>query len=687
MANRPIFAETFYKSLARLTTDEQNSVKVDVFDFEQDPTRPGFQMHRVENTDEGGWSIRINRDLRLIIYKLGEEQVIAYVDHHDPAYAWATNRRLKVHPETNTAQFEVVGERHIETVKRITRVEVVEPDDPLAARPFEQLDDQLLLSYGTPAALIAPIKSSTVGAFLEGIGDTLPAEAQEFLLAIAYGETPPAPPVRSRDPFTSPDARRRFHVLESDEALETALASPWETWMLFLHPSQRDAVDRDHAGPARVTGGPGTGKSIVAVHRAARLAREESGKVLLTSFSRTLAGHLAKQADLLLAAEPEVRERIDVVHLHHLAVELWTKIKGAKPSFPTNPDMSRLFTQVADEMRRTGITQALLQAEWEMVVEPHNTKTWDEYASVDRTARGQPFNPAQRQAVWPAAERVWALLSESNWRTWSEICWDVVEALDAEGEPPYAHVIADEVQDFGPAELRLLRALVAEGPNDVFLAGDSNQRIYKPHMPFAKAGLEIRGRTATLCLNYRTTEQIRRAADRIIGGVTAGSGEDAAPSAPSLLSGPEPEFRMLAGVNDEITHVANWLKQLVSNGYRPGEIAVFARTNGLISDRVQRAVAAANLKAVDLGDDPAESVSGVLIGTMHRSKGLQFRAVAVMGVEHGVVPLESVMGRQADEAARLAFHEKERGLLYVACSRARERMLVTGVGRGSGLLG
>src|SRR5690606_25018467 len=222
--------------------------------------------------------------------------------------------------------------------------------------------------YGAPRAWLEPIRDSTVNGFLEEIRDTLPDEAREFLLSVAYGEVPPPPPERARDPFTAPDARRRFYVIESDKELERALKAPWEKWMLFLHPSQREAVEKDHAGPARVTGGPGTGKTVVAVHRAARLAREGHGSVLLTTFSKTLAGRLVGQVDALMARDDAARERVDVMHLHHLAVEAWSGWRGEAPRIIGSPELGRIFKRSVEAAGGRGIWQASLQAEWDMVV-------------------------------------------------------------------------------------------------------------------------------------------------------------------------------------------------------------------------------------------------------------------------------------------------------------------------------
>src|SRR5690606_3117782 len=246
---------------------------------------------------------------------------------------------------------------------------------------------------------------------------------------------------------------------------------------------------------------------------------------------------------------------------------------------------------------------------------------------------------------------------------------------------PYEHVIADEAQDFGPGELRLLRALSAPGMNDVFLASDANQRIFKPYTPPARAGLEVRGRSVTLRVNYRLTDQIRRLAESVISGKQ--ECDEVTVTSVSLLRGVEPEVKVLPRVNVEVEAVRDWLKNLVANGYRPGEIAIFARRKDILEDRVQPAVKNANLESFNLESDDAPPSNRVAVGTFHRCKGLQFRAVAVMGVEDGIVPLESVRTRQPDEAAQRAFVEMERNLLYVACSRARERLMLTGVARPS----
>jgi mRNA-degrading endonuclease RelE of RelBE toxin-antitoxin system len=671
------FYDAFRPSLKDLTKAEQGAVMSSLLELAEDPRTPGLNVHRVGDASTRCWSARVNDDIRLIFFWVDQTIVPAYVAHHDEAYRWAEGRALDVHPDTGAAQIVIVGERREEVVVRIRKQA---EHDPFAERPFGHLSDKELLEYGTPRSWLDAVREATLEDFLEGIGDKLPAESREFLMAVASGETPPPPPQRSKNPFTHPDAKRRFQVVESDDDLERALTLDWERWMLYLHPTQREAVDRDFAGPARVTGGPGTGKSVVAVHRAARLARVGEGPVLLTSFSRTLAGHLRQQVDKLLAGDP-ARSRVDVVHLHQLAVELLSDRTGESVKVADNVAIGRAAKAAAEALAVSWVTPAFLEAEWAMVVDAYGVSSWEEYALVDRAARGTPLNRSQRETAWRGLREMREALGSQGLTTWSSVCWDLVDVLDRAGDRPYAHVIADEVQDFGPAELRLLRGLVEPGENDVFLASDANQRIFKPYTPVARAGLEVRGRSLTLRVNYRMTEQIRRKADQIIAAKV--ECDEPTSASVSLLSGEEPEITVVGTVNAEVKVVSEWLKRLVANGYRPGEIAIFARKKDILKDRAHRAVKAANLESFNLESDDAPPSNRVAIGTMHRCKGLQFRAVAVIGVEDGTVPLDTVRVRQPDEAAQRAFVEMERNLLYVACSRARERLLVTGVGKKS----
>jgi superfamily I DNA/RNA helicase len=263
--------------------------------------------------------------------------------------------------------------------------------------------------------------------------------------------------------------------------------------------------------------------------------------------------------------------------------------------------------------------------------------------------------------------------------TWDRVC---IEAAKYQREAPmFDHVVADEYQDLGPAEMRLLRTLVKPGCDDLFLCGDSGQRIYKAPTSWLSLGLDIRGRSTNLKVNYRTTEQIRRFADRIVrSSIDAGAGEPEQRGSVSLLSGPEPDVRTAGSPIEEIEAVADWVIGLIESGVSPSEIAVFARTEAIIRTRVEQAIKRAGATFRPLKDDEDVATDAIAVGTMHRAKGLEFRAVAVLGCDASTLPLDSVLSGFVDAADREDFIDQERQLLYVACTRARERLLITAAG-------
>jgi UvrD/REP helicase N-terminal domain len=303
-----LIADTFTASFNRLSGQDQKAVKASVFDLQMDPTGNGLQLHRIDKSkDPNFWSARVNRDVRLIVHRTGESMLVAYVDHHNNAYAWAERRRIEAHPRTGAVQIVEVRER-VEEVAPPETFDFVVSEAAAATTPqpqlFASLGDDALLSIGVPADWLADVRAATEEGFFVLV-EHLPGEASEALLEYAATGVLPAraPAPTTDDPFAHPDALRRIRPIADQDELEQALAFPWEKWGVFLHPSQRDLVDRSFAGPARVAGSAGTGKTIVAIHRAVRLARENpEARILLASFSQPLADAMAKK---LLVLAPE----------------------------------------------------------------------------------------------------------------------------------------------------------------------------------------------------------------------------------------------------------------------------------------------------------------------------------------------------------------------------------------------
>jgi mRNA-degrading endonuclease RelE of RelBE toxin-antitoxin system len=328
-------ADTFTASLARLTAEEQKAVKVTTFDLQTNPSSPGIQMHKLDHgRDRNFWSARVNVNVRIIVHRTAGSVLLCYVDHHDKAYAWAERRKLETHPKTGAAQLVELRERVQEIVRPVSVAQSASPAHVLAApekpKLFENRSEEELLGYGVPLEWLADVRAADEDSLLR-LADHLPAEAAEALLELATGGTPRVPPPlpAATSPFDHPDAQRRFRVMSNVEELTRALEYPWDRWSVFLHPEQRQMVERNYSGPARVSGSAGTGKTIVALHRAAHLARSNPDvRVLLATFSEPLAHSLQVKLRRLVGHEPRLAERIDVGALDSVALRLHKSLIG-----------------------------------------------------------------------------------------------------------------------------------------------------------------------------------------------------------------------------------------------------------------------------------------------------------------------------------------------------------------------
>lgn len=675
-----IIANTFTQSLSRLDGVAQAAVKQAVFDFQINPKKPSFQFHRIDRAkDKDFWTARVNDDMRMVIHHRGDDMVFCYVDHHDDAYAWGERRKLEINPATGAAQIVELKERVEEIIKKVVRE--VEQEPPL----FAKYEPSYLQALGVPEEYLPALRTLGQSGFIKLL-DVLPQEAAERLMQLAQGEVVPVPmaPTPSQSPFAHPDARRRFWVVDSQQELARALDAPWEQWLVFLHPTQRGVVERRFKGPARVTGAAGTGKTVVALHRAARLVvADPESRVLLTTFSKTLAARLAQHADVLMGVDSKPRKRLDIDHLHKAARDLWVARTG-KTFTALDPKGLNALLELA--MSRAapglGLPAGFLRSEWDSVIDPWGVRSWAAYKAISRAGRSTPLGAKQRLAVWKVFEEAYRLLAERRLLTWSGLCYEVASTLyDAR---PYTHVVADESQDFGPAELTLLRALVEPGEDDLFLCGDAGQRIYKTPFSWASVGIDVRGRSTRLGINYRTTEQIRAFADGLLpDALDEGDGDKEKRSTVSLLRGPRPEVVGFEGMAQEVDGIAQRLRALLAEGYKARDIAIFGRTEVVLRERAALALEKAGLRGHYLSDEQPPSTSNASLGTMHRAKGLEFKVVVVMGCDADVLPLAHALNDLADEADRETFFEQERQLLYVACTRARERLLVSYTGKAS----
>ena len=672
-------ADTFTASLARLPNDQQRAAKTTAFDLQTNLSHPSLSLHKLTGTkDPNFWSARVNLDLRIILHRDGDNVVLCYVARHDDAYYWAERRRLETHPTTGAAQ--LVELREI--VQEITVPVYVEAeaDGPPTPRFLAHIPDNQLLGYGVPEEWLDDVRAANEDSVLD-LAEHLPAEAAEALLELAVGKMPqPSLPAPSgMDPFAHPDALRRFRVMRNVEELQEALEYPWEKWTIFLHPAQLGLVERDYNGPARVSGSAGTGKTVVALHRAAFLAKSNpDARILLTTFSDALANLLRAKLELLVHQEVQPDGRIIVDSLDAVGLSLYGATFG-RPQLAGRDTIGALVEDAAGE-EGTNFSQAFLLTEWERVVDAWQLDTWDDYRDVARIGRYRRLSETQRKALWPVFQRVRSGLREQGLLTRSEMFGQLTRHISETGHPPFDFIVVDEAQDVSVAQLRFLAALAGGRPNGLFFAGDLGQRIFQQPFSWKELGVDVRGRSQTLRINYRTSHQIRTQADRLLDPEISdvdGNLEERKGTV-SVFNGPQPAVQKLENEGAESSSVSDWLTTRISDGLQPGEIGVFVRSK----DQIKRAAAAvkrSHLPFSILDKDEEAEEGRVTVGTMHLAKGLEFRAVAVMACDSEVIPLQSRVESIADEADLEEVYNTERNLLYVACTRARDHLLVCGV--------
>jgi hypothetical protein len=677
-------ADTFTASLGRLTAQEQKAVKTTAFDLQMDPSSPGLSFHKLDRAkDKDFWSVRVNADIRLIVHRTASSLLLTYVDHHDSAYKWAERRKIERHPTTGAMQLVEVRERLEERFGGVSGP-AMKAEAPQLTKPklFDNLRKFELMAFGVPEEWVDEVRSATEDTLFDVITH-LPQEAQEALLKLAVGEKPepPKPVAVEMDPFAHPDAQRRFRMLTNAEELQRALDYPWEKWAVFLHPDQTALVERDYAGPARVSGSAGTGKTIVALHRAVYLARANpDASVLLTTFSSALANALKRQLERLVGNEPLIAKRIIVKSLISVGEDLYAVAFG-RPNIATLETIKSLLSQSAtSDSKASKFSIQFLLGEWCDVVDAWQLKSRDAYSQVSRLGRKTRLGSKQREALWPIFEKVHTELEKQKTITWAGIFGRLTDHIGAESKPPFDFAVIDEAQDISVAEARFFSALGGTRQNALFFAGDLGQRIFQQPFSWKSLGIDVRGRSYQLRINYRTSHQIRTHADGLLPNTMAdvdGNSESRRGTV-SVFDGPPPLVQTFKNAGDEQRAVGDWLAKRLGEGYLSGEMGVFVRSDEQL-ERARAAVAASGASSRELTDKIEASSDQIAICTMHIAKGLEFRAVAVMACDDEILPLQSRIEAVADDADLEEVYDTERHLLYVACTRARDRLLVTGI--------
>ncbi|MGE0827166.1 MAG: 3'-5' exonuclease [Candidatus Binatia bacterium] len=680
-------ADTFTDSLARLTGDEQKAVKTTAFDLQLNPANPGMSFHKLEKAkDKNFWSVRVSDDIRLIVHRTANSLLLCYVGHHDKAYAWAERRKLETHPKTGAAQLVELRETVQEVVipTYVGAPKLVVTKKPL----FAHMATEELLSYGVPAEWVNDVRQVTDDTLLT-LADHLPGEAAEALLELATGGKPrvAVPVAPTMSPFDHPDAQRRFRIMSNLEELQRALEFPWDKWMVFLHPEQLQWVEREYSGPARVSGSAGTGKTIVALHRAVFWARTNpDARVLLTTFSDTLANALHNQLKRLVSNEPRLAGRIDVHSIDAIGSRLYKSHFG-QANLATHEVILEVLRDASQAIGKHKFSLRFLFTEWEQVVDAWQLDSWEAYRDVARLGRKTRLPEPQRALLWSIFDRVRTGLANRSLITQASMFSRLAPVIAKSKHPPFDYAVVDEAQDLSIPHMRFFAALGGNRPNALFFAGDLGQRIFQQPFSWKALGIDIRGRSRTLRVNYRTSHQIRMQADRLLAAHVSDvdGNTDERGDTISVFNGPPPEIHVVTDENEEMQLVSAWLTERVKAGVAAHECGVFVRS----AAELERARAAVKNTGIPFKvlDEHVETTSGYIsVSTMHLAKGLEFRAVVVMACDDEIIPLQERIETVGDDADLQEVYDTERHLLYVACTRARDYLLVTSVAPASEFL-
>lgn len=656
---------------AKLETRLQKAIDRTTEKFWKDPKNPG--LHDEKLTSTNGWrSLRVNVDVR-IVYSTPtvEHAYFAYVNHHIAAYRWAESHKAN----TESGRFTLVTcESRTEVV---TRVHYVENEETLL---FSHLNPESLIPLGVPPSLVSYVRTMVTEKNFPDLLNEIDERAWENLEALYSGKTPPylleieraGGPRQNLRPWAPPEHR----------ALQNAVSGDFNRWSIFLHPDQAELIAKNFSGPARVFGGAGCGKSLIGIYRAARLASaSEQSAILLTAHTPNVISKLGRDLDRLLEDAPEARSRITVASFEELVHVLWRPGAGSDAKVANDTYLER---EVCPDMRGVYTSEQikLIIEQWLGVIDAYGVQTIDQYLAVKHGPEVTCLSRQERKQVWAAVSEGRKILVRKRRLTLPAMVRQFVGQIAIDG-PPFTNVVVDEAQLFTPVELEAIRYLAPKGFDDLFFCEDRRQSVRRGAFHWSHVGVDVKGRSFGLGLNYRTTEQIWRFSDRILG--SSDPNESSQNNTQSLLQGEDPEIISCLEEDEEVAAICLKLRALTQDGFLAHEIAIIARNSGLLRARAERAARMAGLRSVELFKETAAEGSYITLTTMENAIGLEFRAVIVIGCEAESRHDYSVGLKDT----RIQYREdvrSEAARLYIACTRARERLILTSAGPMSSLL-
>jgi len=697
----------FFKAYSDLPKQQQQKVQRFLDDFKKNPTASGYNYENIHSAaDPHLRSVRIDGNYRAIVLKPKEGNVycLLWVDTHDKAYQWAKSKRILVHPE--------VGSIQILDVSQSEEIATEKTREKSLPSLFEAFPAKDLIRLGIPEEILPRVYELKAEGELDQLSPSLPGEAAEALYMLASGysleeaytelqtRTESDPPVDPEDfeaALKHPDTLRRFVIISDDSDLESVLEASLEKWRVFLHPSQRRIVELDIQGPIRVLGGAGTGKTVVALHRAKRLAENLNApheRILFTTFTKNLATDI--QSNLRKICDPEIMKKIDVINLDALVSQFLQK-QGYEYKLSYQSQDSDLLNSCWDLAMdkappELALSLGFYQEEWAQIVLAKGIRSENDYLKVARMGRGTALNRMQRKKIWPVFHEFRLQLREKGYKEVEDAYWDAREILlEKPHILPYSHILLDEAQDMGEQALKLIRAMLSPGRNDIFIVGDAHQRIYRHKLVLSQCGINIQGKNHSfkLKINYRTTDEIRKWATHLLENRSIDDlddGVDTQKGYRSLMHGAKPEVRVYKSFDQEIEAIVSTLEDLQKVFPLNHMCLTLRDRNQLKNYGNALEKQGIPIRVIQTQQADKENEPGLRLATMHRVKGLEFDAVLIAGASEGIIPPSHVIQQCADAIDLENTETRERSLLYVAATRAKQKLFISAFGKLSPFL-
>lgn len=695
VAAKVAISADFLTAFAALPKQIQGKVTEFINKFRNNPQSPGINYEKINGgMDKKIWSVRIDDTYRGITVRQPETGVylLLWVDHHDEAYDWARNKKCEINPKTGAIQ-----------VFDIVTTPVVEP----AAQDFvlfAELTDEALIELGVPEEQIPLVrsigdaqefyvkKSNFSGDTFEALSWVVEGIPVDEVIELFREEKEGSDTTENlANALESPLSLKSFVIVEGEEELRRIMAEPLEKWRVFLHPTQRKIVNKSYSGSARVLGGAGTGKTVVAMHRAKHLAAElkDKERILFTTYTANLASDIKENLRKICTLD-EIR-RIDVINLDAW-VSQFLREHGYLAEIAYDEKADNLWEEAVMGTDLSGeFPVSFYEEEYNRVVVAQEAFSLGKYVKASRTGRGTRLDRKKRMQIWKVFEAYQNLMKENQVRDINTAMYEcrlLIEKISSETR--YKHVIVDEGQDLSANAFRLLRSIAGEEhENDIFIVGDAHQRIYKNKAALSKCGINIRGRSSVLRINYRTTEEIRKAAFALLNGISFDDLDDSFDTGDrcqSLTHGLVPEIIATANANEEFDAILAKVKGLIDGGVSAKNICVVARTHKLLDDYIAH-FTSSGIRCYEIKGNKADDrgLDGIRVATMHRVKGLEFQYVFVVAANNRIIPLASAIDH-TDAVSEQETMTAEKCLLYVALTRAQKGAYISGYGKMSEFL-